>query len=77
MASNKTSPARIHKSARYVIEFIGGQTAVIEIPEWEDIDIAVTEQHTAYGDCEVDMIYPEQGTPRIERHGFGPEYYED
>lgn len=66
----------VYVTARYIVEFRGGDTSVIEVSPQEDLDIAIAEQFTAYGDCEVDMVYPEDGTPRIERHGFGPEYYE-
>lgn len=60
------------RSARYVVELKGidGPSHVIEVGEYDDVDIAVAEQFTSYGDCEVDMVYPEPGTERIERHGF-------
>lgn len=65
------------RSARYVVEFssIDSPTQVIEVGEDDDVDIAVAEQFTAYGDCEVTMVYPEAGTLYIERHGFAPEDY--
>lgn len=66
------------RSARYIVEFEGidSPTQVIEVGEDDDVDIAITEQFTAYGDCFVAGVYPEAGTERIERHGFSPEEYE-
>lgn len=66
------------RSARYVVEFEGidSPTQVIEVGEEDDVDIAVSEQFTAYGDCRVVDVYTESGTERIERHGFPLEDYE-
>lgn len=66
------------RSARYIVEFEGidSPVQVIEVDEDEDVDIAVSEQFTSYGDCDVTMVYPETGTEYIERHGFPPEEYE-
>lgn len=66
------------RSARYIVEFEGidSPTQVIEVGEYDDVDIAVAEQFTSYGDCNVTMVYPESGTERIERHGFTSSDYE-
>ncbi len=63
-------------TARYIVDFIGGQSVTIEVGDREDLDIAIAEQYTAYGDVAVDMVYPEPGTPRIASHGFEPREYE-
>lgn len=41
----------------YVVEFVGGGTSEIEVPPTEDLHIALSEQYTAYGDCEIDMVW--------------------
>lgn len=76
MALNKIRTNK--RSARYVVDLKGidGPSHVIEVGEDDDVDIAVAEQFTAYGDVEIDMVYPEAGTEYIERHGFDPEDYE-
>lgn len=40
------------------VEFVGGGRLKLFVPKGEELDIALSEQYTAYGDCEIDMVYP-------------------
>lgn len=40
------------------VEFVGGGRLKVRLPQDEDLDILLSEQFTAYGDCEIDMVYP-------------------
>jgi hypothetical protein len=48
----------------YVVEFVGGHPTEIAVPDDENLSIALSEQFTAYGDCEIDLVWDRDNPDR-------------